>query len=328
MEHQRMIDTNNLSSEAVACLLCGSDRARPVHSGPDYFMHLPGTFQLVRCDACGLIYQNPRPPFAAIGRYYPDHYGSYSSVEAGLRARPGLLGMIIRRGQAKRCRMLSRALPERPRQPRRLLDIGCASGLFLEAMQRYAGWQVEGVELNATAAHATSARLGVPVFAGPFEAARFPDATFDAVTMWDVLEHLHDPAAGLREIRRILRPGGALFVRVPNANSYVAKLCGRYWVGYDLPRHMTVFGPQTLLRMLGEAGFDWPTAMFTSASYLTILHSLHFALEDGRTSPARAEAIHRMLLHPLARALALPLCRLADAIAGGSALEVLALRRG
>jgi hypothetical protein len=134
--------------------------------------------------------------------------------------------------------------------------------------------------------------------------------------------------AGLREIRRILRPGGALFVRVPNADSYVAKLCGRYWVGYDLPRHMTVFGPRTLLRMIGEAGFDWPTAMFTSASYLTILHSLHFALEDGRTSPARAEAIHRMLLHPLARALALPLCRLADAIAGGSALEVLALRRG
>lgn len=322
-----MPDTNELITEATCCLLCGSDHYRVEHRGPDYFMHLPGTFQLVHCDECGLIYQNPRPPLAEIGRYYPDSYGSYSSAQAGLRARPGLLGMIIRRGQDKRCRMLDRAVPGQAGAPRRLLDIGCASGLFLEAMQRYPRWQVEGVELNQTAARASSARLGVPVFAGPFEAAHFPDGSFDAVTMWDVLEHLHDPGAGLREIRRILRPGGALFVRVPNAASYVAQLCGRYWVGYDLPRHMTVFAPKTLLRMLGETGFDWPIAMFTSASYLTALHSLHFALEDGRTSPERAEAIHRRLLHPLARVLALPVFRLADTIAGGSALEVLALRR-
>jgi SAM-dependent methyltransferase len=290
-------------------------------------MRLPGTFHLVRCAECGLLYQNPRPPLEQIGRYYPDHYGSYSSAQQGLRARPGLLGWVIRRGQKKRCRMLDRAVPAPSGRPRRLLDIGCASGLFLEAMQGYAGWQVEGVELNEVAARATSARLGVPVFVGPFEQAHYPDASFDAISMWDVLEHLHDPLASLRELRRILRPGGALFVRVPNAASYVARLCGRYWVGYDLPRHMTVFTPRTLLRALAETGFNWPVQMFTSASYLTLLHSLRFAMDDGRLSPQRADAIHRALLHPFARALALPLFTLADRLADGSALEVLALAR-
>jgi 2-polyprenyl-3-methyl-5-hydroxy-6-metoxy-1,4-benzoquinol methylase len=309
--------------ETVACRLCGSPRSRHMHSGPDYFMRLPGVFHLVRCEECSLLYQNPRPPLAEIGRYYPDHYGSYGSAQAGLRTRSGLMGRIIRRGMNKRCHFLDRAVPARAGRPRRHLDVGCASGLFMEAMQGH-GWQVEGVELNETAARTTSARLGVPVFTGPFEEAHYPDASFDAVTMWDVLEHFHDPLASLRELRRIVRPGGALFVRVPNAASYVARLCGRYWVGYDLPRHMTVFTPKTLRRALTQAGFEQIVHAYTSGSYLVLLHSLRFAMDDSRVSPQRAAAIHRVLLHPVMRALVWVPFRLADQLASGSTLEVLA----
>src|SRR5262245_47082303 len=110
-------------------------------------MRLPGTFHLVRCEQCGLLYQNPRPPLAEIGRYYPDHYGSYGSAQAGLRTRPGLLGSIIRRGMNKRCRLLDRTVPAEAGRPRQHLDVGCASGLFMEAIQNH-GWRVEGVELN------------------------------------------------------------------------------------------------------------------------------------------------------------------------------------
>jgi len=310
--------------ETVVCPLCESDRFRVERGGPDYFMHLPGTFQLVRCAACGLLYQNPRPPLSEIGRYYPDHYGSYGSAQAGLRTRSGLMGWIIRRGQNKRCRLLDRTVLPVAGQPRRLLDVGCASGLFLEAMQHYPGWQVEGVELNETAARTTAARLGVPVFAGPLEHARYPGASFDAVTLWDVLEHLHDPLASLRELRRITRPGGVIFVRVPNAASYVARLCGRYWSGYDLPRHMTLLTPATLRRALVQAGFERTLLSYSSGSYLAALHSLRFAMDDGRLSPRRAEAIHRALLHPVARALAWLPCALADHVADGSNLEVMA----
>lgn len=316
-----------ITFETAACPLCGDTRSRPEQSGPDYFMRLPGSFALVRCQSCDLIYQNPRPTLESVGHYYPDEYGSYASAKQGLKTRRGLLGRIIRRGMNKRCRLLDESVPAQPGQPRRLLDVGCASGLFLEAMQAYPGWQVEGVELNELAARTTSARLQVPVFAGPLERASYPDATFDAVTMWDVLEHLHDPLAGLRELHRILKPGGALFVRVPNAGSYVARLCGRYWVGYDLPRHMTVFSSKTLLRALAQSGFDWPLHMYASASYLALLHSLRFAMDDGNVSPTRAAAIHQALLHPAARAAALVPFWIADRLAEGSALEVLALAR-
>jgi SAM-dependent methyltransferase len=231
--------------------------------------------------------------------------------------------LIISRGQHKRCRLIDRSVPTRDATPRRLLDVGCASGLFLEAMQSYRGWQIEGVELNEIAARTTSERLGVPVFAGPFERAKYADGTFDAITMWDVLEHLHEPLYSLREIRRILRPGGVLFVRVPNAASYVARMCGRYWSGYDLPRHMTLFTPRTLGRALAQAGFRENLCLYSSGSYLAALHSLRFAMDDGLRTPEQAATIHGILLHPAARALAWLPFSLADSVAGGSNIEAL-----
>ena len=124
-----IIDAQSL--EVILCPLCGSARYHYERSGPDYFMHVPGMFHLARCEQCGLLYQNPRPPLVEIGRYYPDHYGSYGSAQAGLRSRQGLLGWVIRRGQHKRCRLLDCNVPPKPDRPRRLLDVGCASGLFL-----------------------------------------------------------------------------------------------------------------------------------------------------------------------------------------------------
>ena len=306
----------------VACPLCGEPGAAPLLTGRDLMHRLPGQFPLMRCQGCGLRYQNPRPGPAAIAAFYPDSYGSYASASAGLSARRGLAGALVRRAQFGRVRRLERAVAALPSQPRRLLDIGCASGLFLEAAQRR-GWAVAGVELNVRAAEAVSVRLGVPVFAGPFERARYPDAAFDAVTLWDVLEHLHDPLAALREVRRVLRPGGALFVRVPNAASYVARLCGGYWSGYDLPRHLTHFTPRTLARALRAAGFIELVTLYGSGSTIGALHSLRFWLDDGRLPPGQAAALHRALSHPALRAVLLPPTALADRLLGGSNLEVL-----
>lgn len=303
----------------AACPLCGGGAFAERLSGPDYFMKLPGTFRLVECRDCGLLFQNPRPPLSEIERYYPNSYGSYDRARSGIKAQRGLMRRVIERGQGSRCRLIDRMVPG---GPRRLLDVGCASGLFLETMQGYSRWQVEGVELNRAAAEATAERLGIPVFAGPLEAAEYPAATFDAITLWDVLEHLHDPLASLRELRRILKPGGLVMLRVPNADSYVATLCRRYWSGYDLPRHMTLFNAATLEAMLTRAGFGPPQVQYTSGSYLAALHSLRWALDDGRLPPERAARIHRSLLHPLVRLAVRAPFLAADRFVGGSNLEV------
>jgi SAM-dependent methyltransferase len=179
MEMRVYGDQRRLSYGDDRVPLCGAAQYHPENSGPDLFMSLPGMFHLVCCAECGMLYQNPRPPLAEIGRYYHDHYGSYVSAQAGLRARPELMGWIIWRGLNKRCHPIDRGVPSQVQRARRYLDVGCGSGLFREAMQSH-GWQVEGVELNETAGRVTSARLGVPVFIDPFEAAHYPDASFDA----------------------------------------------------------------------------------------------------------------------------------------------------
>lgn len=309
--------------ETIACPLCGVYEYQSFLRGPDLFMRLAGSFRLVQCRNCQLIFQNPRPTLASIGRYYPQRYGAYAAAETGLRGRAGLAGMLTRRALGMRCRLIDRATTATPATPRRLLDIGCASGLFLEAMQQQPGWLVEGVEPDAASARGVSERLDIQVFAGPFEHASYADNQFDAVTLWDVLEHLHDPLTSLHAIRRILKPDGVLFIRVPNTASYVARLCGRYWSGYDLPRHLTLFTPPTLAHALRKAGFHTTVKRYSSGSYLAALHSLRFALDHGRLAPTQAEFIQRLLIHPLFRAAAWPPVRLADWLAGGSNLEVL-----
>ena len=310
--------------ETTPCPLCHSTDYDPYHSGSDYFMHLPGTFHLVRCQNCTLLYQNPRPSSSVINQYYPDEYGSYATAQQGIRTRRGLLlSKVIYRGLNKRCKLIDQHQPQKDGQSRKLLDIGCAAGLFLEVMQQYPGWQVEGVEPNKTAAKATSERLGIQVFQGLFEEAHYPDASFDAVTLWDVLEHLYDPIESLKELHRILKPGGLLFVRVPNGASYVRSIFRRYWVGYDLPRHMTIFTPTTLKQAFELTGFNEPIRTYTSGSYLSTLHSMRFALDDGRMAPERAAKLHKFFYHPIMRAVALLPFISADKIAGGSNLEVL-----
>jgi SAM-dependent methyltransferase len=78
---------------------------------------------------------------------------------------------------------------------------------------------------------------------------------FDVITMWDSLEHLHHPLASLRKAAAGLKPGGLLVLSTPTASSIDARIFGRYWIGYELPRHLTFFSNRTLEEMLGRAGF-------------------------------------------------------------------------
>jgi SAM-dependent methyltransferase len=309
--------------ERVGCPLCAGEQQQPYLQGADHFFGMPGQWQLVRCVQCGLIYQNPRPTRSAIGSYYPDEYGSYTAAQIGMRARRGLSGRLAWRALGQRAALLERHAPTpRAGEPRRLLDIGCAAGFFLEVAQRR-GWMVEGVELHEPTAMAVQARLGIRVFAGSFEQANFPAGYFDAVTLWDVLEHLHDPLASMREVRRIIRPGGVVFVRVPNVASYQAKLFGQYWSGYDLPRHLSHFSPKTLSDLLGRAGFRRIIGHYPSGSYPAAVHSVRFWLRATGASAEVAAQAHRRLLNPLLRiAIGGPL-RLVDRLLGGSNMEVM-----
>lgn len=200
----------------------------------------PGTFDLVGCQDCGLRYLNPRPSPQEIGDYYPPAYRAYRvSIDEPTR----------RRYQAHKLRKV-----QAHKQAGRLLDVGCADGLFLH-LARQAGWQVQGVEMAEESVAYARQTFQLDVFCGDLREAKFPDQYFDVVTFWHVLEHLHDPLGELQEAYRVLKPGGLLVVDVPNIASWQARLFGAGWRALDTPRHLYHFSPPSLKAMLARAGF-------------------------------------------------------------------------
>lgn len=245
-----------------------------------------------------------------MGQHYPAAYAPY---QAGTGKRPGKwLQAAYDYGMRKRTRFVTQR-----KTGGTLLDIGCATGLFLQGMRGQGNWQVYGVEINPDVAAAARALHGLEVFAGTLEEARYPDKMFDVVTMWDVLEHLHDPAATLREIHRILKDDGMILVRVPNLASWDAKPFGRYWAGLDSPRHLYVFSPTTLAQLLCQNGFGVVGHSSGIGSYMVWVLSVEFWLNGWGAPPTLKRWVKRLLYHPLTRIATAPLFYLPSQLVRG-----------
>jgi 2-polyprenyl-3-methyl-5-hydroxy-6-metoxy-1,4-benzoquinol methylase len=269
---------HTVEMEAVACNLCGArDEELLFHRG-DLYVGLPGEFRVVRCRRCGLTYVNPRPTVQAIDYYYPPRYEPYRHPDVeGARTPWGRWWRAYYLN--KRCRAVSRY-----QSGGRILDVGCATGAFLHQMRHWGDWERHGVELVATAAQQAQERYGLQVFAGTLEQAAYPDQFFDAVTMWDLLEHVHDPTGTLRQAARVLKPGGLLALSTVQSDALDARLFGRYWVGYEVPRHLYVFSRRTLSDMLAQSGFRIVGQKVLYGSNYAFSDSVRFALQ-GHGAP-------------------------------------------
>ncbi len=200
------------------------------------------SFAVAQCAACGFQFTNPRPDAVAIGRYYESK--AYVSHNSGA---DGLVNQVYKMARVftmrRKVRLLNKFAPRRGL----LLDYGCGTGHFLAAA-RAAGWAVAGVEPNATARAEASQRVAQPI--GEGNLAAFEPGSFDAITLWHVLEHVHLLNETLAQLVRLLRPDGVLLIAVPNANSFDAQHYGTQWAAYDVPRHLYHFVPDTLARLL------------------------------------------------------------------------------
>jgi SAM-dependent methyltransferase len=218
--------------ELVACPLCGGSRHKKLFERRDLTHHVTDQFfAIVRCRDCGFVFVNPRPSPTEIARYYPpEFYDVNVSPESLL--------------EIKRDTLAARLALVGSLAPGRLLDIGCQKGEFMWVM-RERGWDVQGLEFSPLAPNV----FGLPIFHGTLEQAPFAPRSFDLITLWAVLEHVHDPVGMLRSVRRLLRPGGRAFVLVPNFNS----IPGRFLRHDDVPRHLVMFTKQTLAAAAARA---------------------------------------------------------------------------
>jgi 2-polyprenyl-3-methyl-5-hydroxy-6-metoxy-1,4-benzoquinol methylase len=138
--------------------------------------------------------------------------------------------------------------------PGRLLDVGCGTGLFVEAARR-AGWEVRGTETSEDSIRYARQFTPAPIFHGELKSLD-DDSTYDALTYWDVLEHLPDPRAELELARERLIPGGVVGVSLPSVQGLKARLQGDSWRYYAPSMgHISHFTPKTIALLLSQAGF-------------------------------------------------------------------------
>ena len=232
------------------CVLCGKPEFEVLFAATD---RLYGTtderFEVVRCRGCGLPRLEPRPSPARVGAYYPDHYWFAPDGMVASRIEEAYRRVVLR----DHVRFVRRAL-DAAGIPGPVLDVGCGGGLFLRLM-RERGYAVAGLDFSAGAAGVAWRRNGVPVVVGSLAQAPLAPESCAAVTMFHVLEHLHEPRAYLEAARALLRPGGTLVAQVPNAASWQFRLLGAAWTGVDVPRHLVDFRARDLERLVESCGF-------------------------------------------------------------------------
>jgi SAM-dependent methyltransferase len=202
------------------------------------------SFTIVRCRRCDLAQTAPAPSEAELDGYYPKGYHSTTKRYRGGMDR--VLSMVHR----SRIRAMERLLGGTGS----VLDIGCGPGVLINQM-RSRGWRVRGTERSPSAAQQARDVFHLDVSAVDVDELVATGATFDAVVLWHVAEHLHSPGDTVRGIARLLRPGGVLLMAVPNFGSPEARFGRAGWFHLDVPRHLVHFTPSTLRAILDSAGF-------------------------------------------------------------------------
>lgn len=233
------------------------------------------SFAIVQCAACSFQFTNPRPGPAEIGKYYEsDAYVSHNSAAQGLVNKAYKVARFFT--MRRKVSLLTRMAPRRGK----LLDYGCGTGHFLAAAKA-AYWQVSGLEPNARAREAASKRLGQPI--GQESLAQFPPGTFDAITLWHVLEHVHTLNETLAQLVALLKPDGVLLIAVPNVESLDAQHYRELWAAYDVPRHLYHFAPKTMAQLLKKhkLAIRQTLPMPLDAYYVSMLSEKHKAERAG-----------------------------------------------
>jgi 2-polyprenyl-3-methyl-5-hydroxy-6-metoxy-1,4-benzoquinol methylase len=220
----------------IACNLCGSLAAKVYLEASDYLY--------VKCRVCGLVYQNPQPVLKDIEERYNNDYFNYEYRNEENFFNLMLLGLKdIGFGPSKLSQW----------KHKRFLDIGCATGKLLEYMKNL-GWQVQGVELCKESAEYGIKKRKVPISPGTLAEAHLDDEYFSLIHFSHLIEHVMDPYALLKEVRRILRPDGMAVITTPNCDGFQARVLGTHWRS-AIADHLFLFSKKTLSRLLKSMHF-------------------------------------------------------------------------
>lgn len=231
-----------------SCPACSSGEVSSFIACRDHFLS-GETFSLFRCAACGFIFTQGHPDAESSKKYYEsEEYVSHDDQAKGIT---NSLYYMARSVMLRRKRKLVGKMTGLSKGS--ILDTGCGTGHFAAEMKK-GGWDVTGIEPNVKAREYAENRFGIKTL-DPVETASLSDCSFDCVTLWHVLEHIHDLKGYTGHLFRILKPGGVCLVALPNTSSYDCRHFGGYWAAWDVPRHLWHFNPQSFIAFVSAAGF-------------------------------------------------------------------------
>jgi 2-polyprenyl-3-methyl-5-hydroxy-6-metoxy-1,4-benzoquinol methylase len=229
-----------LADGVTVCLLCGTSFPPEEHR-----RFTKDGYAIVRCPSCTLLFRRDLPTQAELDEIYGldyfqgdatgylDYVADADLHRAAARNRLDLLERLVAGGA--------------------LLDVGAAAGFFVDEA-RSRGWDAQGIDVSEPMVEWGRRTLDVPL-----ERATLADVTdgpFDALTMWDYIEHSLDPAADLRRAQELLRPGGVLALSTGDAATWVARLSGSRWHLLTPRHHNFFFTAATLGELLARSGFE------------------------------------------------------------------------
>ncbi len=231
----------------TGCPVCNSELIQAQLIAKDYTVSQKD-FSIWHCNTCTLRFTQDVPAQDAIGAYYAsENYISHSDTKKGIIN--SLYHLVRKRTLGAKRRLV---INETGMVKGAVLDIGCGTGAFLQTMQQ-ADWDITGLEPDAIARNKAAELYNIH----PQESEKLFElnaGAYNAITMWHVLEHVHELHAYIKQIGTLLAPNGKLFIAVPNYTSIDATVYKEHWAAYDVPRHLYHFSPQSMEKLLSLHG--------------------------------------------------------------------------
>lgn len=261
------------------CPVCGSSSINSVLSAKDYTVS-GKLFDVWQCNNCTLRFTQDVPAENSIGNYYKsENYISHTNTSKGFINQ---LYQFIRQRTLKQKRKL--ICKTTGRKSGELLDVGSGTGAFVNEMKQN-HWKVIGLEPDADA-RAVAQQTFHCDLKDTQELFRLPPGSFDAITLWHVLEHVHDLKNYVQQLKNLLNPNGRLIIAVPNYTCYDAFTYKEYWAAYDVPRHLYHFSPYSMKFLIEENGMNLIEyrPMWFDSFYVSLLSSQYknARLPDGQ----------------------------------------------
>ncbi|PTX60478.1 methyltransferase family protein [Kordia periserrulae] len=237
-------------------------------------------FQLVFDAVLELYKTEPQPSLEKLGSYYEsEDYISHTDAKRNLFEK--IYHWVRSYMLSKKIKLVEQHTKS---DTKKLLDIGCGTGDFL-AIAKKRHWEIAGVEPDAQARKIASKKTATKIETNEY-LSQIPNESFDAITMWHVLEHVPNLSEQIQTLKRLLKPNGTIFIAVPNFKSHDAKHYKEFWAAYDVPRHLWHFSQTSIKKLFQKENMKVVKIlpMKFDAYYVSLLSEKH---KNGKMNPIK-----------------------------------------